>query len=319
MSNYKPNYECDLHSHTKNSDGNDSYKESIDNAAGLGMRIYAIVDHDVVPQKSIIDNGKKYTVNEYAKKKNVIVLPGIEISCDTDVDDVHIVALGCNFDDASFMEFSASMRKTKVHSYKKLTKVLCANNINVTWDMVKDNNGNRLNDNAVQRKHIFEAIARAGYTDDWSQAKLMVRDNPNLNVKREKIDPIKAIELIHKTGGLAILAHPFLIDENIPLNGNTVSREQYIECLLENCLDGIEAAYPYNKTSYKGSLTPEEVEKLVLEKYSSRVKIISGGSDYHNDMKKGMSFGKARQLGEKGITLDAFKANKYLSKLIENY
>lgn len=315
---YTPNYSCDLHSHTKRSDGNDTYKEIIDTAVGLGLKVLAITDHDIVPEKSILDDGQTFTISEYAKKKNITVLTGIEISCDTDVDDVHIIGLGCDFDHPLFAELSASMKESKVYSYKKLAEVLCENNINVTWQMVLDNNGSPLAEDRVQRKHIFEAIARAGYTKDWAEAKLMVRDNPKFNVRREKIAAAKAIELIHTTGGIAILAHPFLIDDTVLLNGKDISREQYIEHLIQNGLDGIEAAYTYNKTSYKGSLSPEEIEKIVLEKYSSRLKIISGGSDYHNDMKKGLSFERARHLGEKGITLEAFKANKYLSSLIDN-
>ena len=42
---------------------------------------------------------------------------------------------------------------------------------------------------------------------------MLVRDNPELNVPRRKIDPCEAIALIHRCGGIAILAHPYLIDE----------------------------------------------------------------------------------------------------------
>ena len=65
----------------------DTYSELIDKAERLGMKVIAIVDHDVIP----------LDIQEHTKNKNVKVLPGIEISCDTLVDDVHIVGLGCDF------------------------------------------------------------------------------------------------------------------------------------------------------------------------------------------------------------------------------
>lgn len=316
MDDYKPNYLCDLHCHTTNSDGNDSYEELINNAAALGMKIIAVTDHDVLPETYIEVSGSTTAVKEYASGKGLILLPGIEISCDTDVDDVHIVGLGCDFSIDEFKDFTDSMVESKTYSYRKLTEILCDNGINVTWDMVLENNGKRLKDHLVQRKHIFEAIARAGYADDWSSAKIMVRDNPAFNVKRNKIDPVDAIQLIHKAGGYAILAHPYLIDESVLIEGKPASREVYIERLINNGLDGIEAAYTYNKTTYKGKIEPEEIEKQVIEKYGNRLKMISGGSDYHNDRKKGTAPEKARQIGEKGIRPEDFYNNAFFSSLL---
>jgi hypothetical protein len=46
-----------------------------------------------------------------------------------------------------------------------------------------------------------------------------------------------------------------------PPRGNLLSREAYIESLIAHGLDGIEAAYTYHKTTYKGDLSPEEIRK----------------------------------------------------------
>ena len=147
------------------------------------------------------------------------------------------------------------MSESKVASYKKLTEILCEDGIKVTWEDVLANNGNPLRDAQVQRKHIFEAMARGGYTKDWSEAKLLVRDTPKYEVRRNKIPAIDAIGLIHASGGLAILAHPYLIDENVLIDGKSASRSAYIDMLIENGLDGMEAAYTYEKTTYKGDIS----------------------------------------------------------------
>ncbi|WP_094546134.1 PHP domain-containing protein [Petroclostridium xylanilyticum] len=311
---YKPAYLCDLHCHTNLSDGNDTYQQLIDKAAEIGMKVIAITDHDIVPSEKMEIDGKILTPEEYGREKNVNVLLGIEYSCDTDVDDVHIIGLGCNWKDENFKIEEENMKRSKIEGYRKLTEVLSQNGINISWQELLENNGDYRKPEDIQRKHIFEAIARKGYTSTWQEAKIMVRDNPVYNIKREKINPLRAIELIHKAGGLAILAHPYLIDEVVKKEKKEITRKEYIHKLIDAGLDGIEAAYTYSKTSYKGSLTPEEIEKEVRDMYKDKVKIISGGSDYHNDTKKGVK--NARMIGEKGITWKYFKENKYLNALI---
>ncbi|MFZ2914102.1 MAG: PHP domain-containing protein, partial [Rectinemataceae bacterium] len=105
---HKPAYACDLHTHTQRSDGNDSYIELIDHASSIGMKAIAITDHDIAPAQTVKVGGETTegetswgeTVSpvEYARERGLILLPGAEYSCDTDVDDVHIVALGCDWD-----------------------------------------------------------------------------------------------------------------------------------------------------------------------------------------------------------------------------
>jgi len=317
MAEYIPAYPCDLHTHTTRSDGNDSYEELITKAASLKLKVIAITDHDVLPLETIETPEGSVSVEQFGHSKGIQVLRGIEISCDTMVDDVHIIGLGCDFSNPSMKSFVASMSVSKLNAYKKLVQVLAENGIPLTWEAVLDNAGKPLVEDQVQRKHIFEAIARTGHTKDWSEAKLMVRDNPSFNVRREKISPLDAIDLIHAAGGKAILAHPFLIDEEVTSQGNLLSREAYIESLIAHGLDGIEAAYTYHKTTYKGDLSPEEIEKIVREKYEGRLGVISGGSDYHADEKKGMAENKARQLGEKGISYEYLTQNSLLNSIMK--
>jgi 3',5'-nucleoside bisphosphate phosphatase len=165
----------------------------------------------------------------------------------------------------------------------------------------------RRNPDDVQRKHVFEAMAAKGYAPSWSEAKITVQGDPELNVKRRKIDPHAAVALIHRCGGVAILAHPYLIEELVwPGGGTVLARAAYIDRLIEAGLDGIEASYTYNKTSYKGTMTPEQIEQEIRALYTKRVRFISGGSDYHADHKKGIK--NARKLGERGVAVEAVQA-----------
>ncbi|MEZ4358153.1 MAG: PHP domain-containing protein [Eubacteriales bacterium] len=305
-------YECDLHTHTTNSDGRDIYEEIILNAKRRGVKILAITDHDITPLETIEAEGEKISPKDYAKRNGIYLIPGIEYSCDTDVEDVHILGLGCNFSDPGFSEEQLKIEKSKIDTFKALVEAINEKGFKITWEEVLNQNSAHTDAN-VQKKHIFELMAKHGMTKTWKEAKILTQvEHPYVDFKREKILPQSAINLIHKSGGIAILAHPYLIDE---VTATGIKRRDYIESIISFGIDGIEAAYPYSKTSYKGSLTDKHIEDEVKKAYENRLKIISGGSDYHNDSKIGLKV--VREIGEKGVTLKYFMSNKYLRQLIE--
>ncbi len=309
----KPNYIVDLHSHTTRSDGADSPKEFICNAAALGMKVIVITDHDILPPDRIEVNGVMVDPVVYAEKKGMKLLLGIEFSCETLVEDVHIVVLGCDYTNPKIIEINQKIVNSKIYSYQKLLSVLADNGIDISWDEVINYNDIPRNPEDVQKKVIFNLMAEKGYTKTWSEAKLLIRNNPAFSVKREKPDPIDIINIAHESGGIAILAHPYLIDETVMTKDGLMSREAYIDKLIDAGLDGIEACYTYDKTTYNGPLSKEEIITKVKSVYSDRVKIISGGSDYHADYKK--TDKNVRNIGECGVTLEYFNSNELLSKL----
>ena len=290
-----PSYPCDMHCHTTRSDGNDSAAELIAAAAALGLRAIGLTDHDIAPPRTIAgSDGAEVDVASAAARQGVQLVLGYEFSCDTHVDDVHICGYGLDWGHADLQAEVQAAKRSKSQAYEELCSSLTERGMPVDWQAdvltYRDAAGNvgRRDPDEVQRKHIFEAMAAQGHAKNWSEAKIMVRDNPDLNVPRRKIDPLEAIALIHRCGGLAVLAHPYLIDEEVRRPGQpTQSRAQYVDHLLAAGLDGIEASYTYDKTSYKGSLTPEQIESHVPAAYAGRVKFFSGGSDYHADHKKG--------------------------------
>ncbi len=310
---YKANFPCDLHTHTKRSDGNDTIEELVAFAAGAGVEILALTDHDIIAPETIEIDGSAVRLTDYAKSKGVALLRGIEFSCDTIVEDVHIVALGCDFSHPFFeREYQNSIR-SKIDSYRELCEILTSDGRPIDWQSDILLCGGR-DENAVQRKHIFEAMAQKGYVPEWSDAKLMVKRTPKYSVKRKKPDPVMIINSIHDTGGIAILAHPYLINEEAEWDGASIPRSEYIDRLIEAGLDGIEARYPYDKTSYGGRMPVDQIEEEVISLYKESVSILSGGSDYHNEGKKGSK--NPRRLGEKGVTLEYFMNNPKLKALL---
>jgi len=308
----QPNYPCDMHCHTVRSDGNDTPRELIDAAAELGMYAIGLTDHDVPPPAAVeLPDGRRVDAVEHAAGRGVRLVKGYEFSCDTHVDDVHICGYGLNWQRPELLAEVAAAENSKSRAYEELCERLSASGMPIDWERDilhytgPDGRPATRRPDHVQRKHVFEAMAAKGYVPSWSDAKILVRDNPDLNVRRRKIDPREAIGLIRRCGGVAVLAHPYLIDERVESPGRPPrSREQYIDELIEAGLNGIEARYTYDKTSYKGALTPEQVEAEVRERYGRRLRIISGGSDYHADHKKGAR--KVRALGERGLTVEEF-------------
>lgn len=305
----KVNYPCDLHCHTLRSDGNESPKDFIDRAAARGLKVVAITDHDVMPPKFVETDKGQVDAVDYACSQGLVLMPGVEFSCDTSTEDVHIVAFGCDFTDARFLEMEKDIKRSKVEAYQRLVEIMAQKGIPITWEALLENKGNPLKEEEIQKKRIFQFVAETGLVETWRDAKNMVQTDPDYDIKRRKPDPETVIALIHDTGGMSILAHPFLINHAV------MPREAYIEKLIDAGLDGIEAAYNYSKTSYRGDLSDREIERIVRETYETRGLMISGGSDYHGEWKKGME--NPREIGDAGVSLEDFrkmKIYKYVKK-----
>ena len=308
-------YACDLHTHTTRSDGADTPKEVISRAALKGIRILAITDHDIVPEEFWTEeNGEKINLREYGDSVNVKLLLGMEVSCETEVEDVHIVCLGCDWSHLWFKAMEQAVSESRIVGYRKLVSYLQEDGIEIAWAEVLDNCGHPVEEEYISKKMIFELLARKGFSKTWSDAKLMIRNTERYRIQRQKPDPKEVIREVHRAGGIAILAHPLLIAEQVEVNGHSMSREEYIEKLIEAGLDGIEACYTYDKTSYEGNMTNEEAERYIRERYGYKVKIMSGGSDYHADGKKGAA--NPRELGECGVTEEYFYKNRLLAGLL---
>lgn len=309
----KAPYACDLHCHTDLSDGNDSPLELIQHAAQRGLKVVAITDHDKKPQLLINVDGHVADIIAFARNFGVHLIRGIEISCETGIEDVHIIGLGCNWDDAYFDDLDQFILQSKIESYRELVHQLQLMGMDLSWAELLENGGKPILEKDIQKKLIFELIARKGYTESWKEAKLLVKNNPALNISRAKPDSDDVIAAIRRLGGVAILAHPYLINDQVVKNGQSISRQQFIAQLIAAGLDGIEARYPYSKTSYSGQLTPDEIFDEVITRYGDAGLIISGGSDYHADYKKGTK--NPRELGECGMTLAAFLSYDKLKNL----
>lgn len=311
----KPNYKFDMHCHTIRSDGRDTPKELIDRAVKIGMQGIAITDHDITPPETVTVNGKKLDIEIYAKNKGLKLVKGYEFSTDTMVEDVHILGYNLNWKSEDIKKEEKAARKSKTKAYQLLCKRLTKKGMPIDFkkDILeyKDKNQKKKvrKKDEVEKKFIFEKLAEKGFVSDWKKAKIMIKNDPYLNIRRKKIHPGTAIKLIHDNGGIAVLAHPYLINKVVfSEEFGELNRLDYIERLINYGLDGVEARYTYNKTSYNGSKKNEEIEEEIIELFGDRL-LISGGSDYHGGQKVGIK--NYRYIGEAGIVLKQFEKLLY--------
>lgn len=307
------NYPVDLHSHTCLSDGADNVKELVLNAVAAGVKVLALTDHDVIPPAEIqLPGGGCHDLVEWAAAKGLCLLRGIEFSCERELEDVHIVALGCDWTNKKMISLCRQIAEGKVVSYQETIHRLNEKGYALSLEEVLQFGREEVDVLELQKKRIFDCLAAKGYTKTWAEAKLLVRDDSYLNVKREKPDARQVIELIHETGGVAILAHPYLIDPVVKIAGSTMKRWDYISRLVDCGLDGMEVRYPYDKTSCKEQRPREELWAEIRQNFPEKL-FVSGGSDYHADHKKGNK--NPRGLGECGLLMEEFEAVPLLKNM----
>ncbi len=306
------NFICDLHSHSTLSDGNDTVEELIDAAVREGVKILALTDHDVIPPKDIVIGGNRTDLVDYARSRGLLLIPGIEFSAQTYIEDTHLVCLGCDYTSVKLKELEDEIKQSKIDSYKRLLKKLTDNGMPITYEELLGSKEG-LTPDTLQKKLIFDIMAKKGYAPSWKDAKIMLKTRRELSVEREKPDAIRVIKAVHEAGGIIIQAHPYLVAPVVPYEGREITRAEFTEILIENGLDGIEKIYPYRKTSSLEKRPDDVLYDEVETLYAHRL-LISGGSDYHDDAKKGTP--DPRTVGECGV--EEKNINKILRRVFKD-
>jgi len=104
----------DLHTHTRASDGALTPRELVRKAAGHGVRVLAITDHDST--EGLAEAGE-----EAARHPGLTLVPGLEINCNVEGAEIHV--LGYLVDHAApwFREFLAAQRAARTARVYALT------------------------------------------------------------------------------------------------------------------------------------------------------------------------------------------------------
>lgn len=242
----------DLHLHTTASDGSFTPAEVVEMASAKGINTLAITDHDTTKGiKEAVDTGKKLGVN---------VIPGIELSTKYKGKNIDILGYGISCESKELLATLKKMRDYRENRAQIIVKKFCELGMPITEEDVQKHSKGEV----IARPHIAKAVVEKGYAKNAQEVfDLYLGDGKPCAVDKMVLSPEDGIRLIHQAGGMAVLAHPVLIQD-----------DQMAEELMRLPLDGIEVWHR------KHSKEDSARYKKMAEKYN---KLITGGSDYHNE------------------------------------
>ena len=242
----------DLHIHSTASDGRFSPEEIVRKAAALGLAIIALADHDSV-------DGVAPALEEARKFPQLRIIPCVEVSTDVPSGEVHVLGYFIDCTSHELAEALVRFRNSREKRAQGMVVKLADLGVHIDWWRVQEIAGN----GSIARPHIAQAMLEKGYITSIREAfnKYIARDGPAY-VEREKLTPAEAVELIVRTNGLPVMAHPFTVP----------GPEVMVIELKAAGLVGIEAYY--------NGYTADEISRLVS--LADRHGLITtGGSDYH--------------------------------------
>ncbi len=252
----------DLHLHSTASDGSLRPAELVAKAASLGLGYIALTDHDTVA-------GLPEAIEAARQYPELTLLPGVELSTDTDTGETHVLGYFIDTRDAAFLAALERFRDSREGRGERMVARLNALGVNITWERVKEIAGEA----AVGRPHIALAMLEKGYIEKFEDAfHGYIEQGGPAYAEREKLTPVEAVRLIAAAGGLPVLAHPV----------TTGDPEGTVKALVPAGLVGLEVYYHEN--------TPEDTEAM-LALAARHGLIATGGSDFHGEATAGGALG----------------------------
>lgn len=189
----------DLHSHTCFSDGVLSPEELLHRAHNLQVDMLAVTDHDTVAALEPI-----FTLQQ-AQKRELQIVPGIELSTTWHGFDVHIVGLQIDWRDPLLSSRLALQQQNRMARAEKIAQKLQASGCEDVFSAVKSMAGK----GQITRAHYAKVLMEKGYVASFDQAfKKYLAKGKRAFVKSGWISIAEAIEWISQAGGVPVLAHP---------------------------------------------------------------------------------------------------------------
>ena len=245
------NEKVDLHIHTTASDGRWTPQEVVSRAVQRGLHAIAITDHDTVDG---------YQIARSMVPPGLTIVSGIELSCDLPDHEVHI--LGYHFD-VHHEELQCILEKILIDRLRRTEKIVARLDqlgYTILLERVREVAHSA---KAIGRPHIAKVLVEKGYFSNISEVfTTVLAKNGAAYIPHYKLTPAEAISLIHRLGGLAVLAHPGLVgDDNL------------VQDMIGLGIDGLEAIHPAH-SSKRICTYSAMAERCGL--------LITGGSDFHS-------------------------------------
>jgi len=241
---------ADMHLHSVFSDGRLKPSEIVAFAHERGLRAMSLTDHDSV--------GGIPEAIAAATPIGLEIIPGIELSASLDGKDIHILGYFVDITDSELRSNLEIFIHSREDRARKMVVGLQSQGVDISFEEVEV----EASGGAYGRPHIANILLKKGYARDVYGVfqKYLGYDCPAY-VEKFALHPREAIDLVHRAGGLAFLAHPSLY-----------MKERHLMTVIQSGLDGIETTHPNH---FEHSIS---YYKRIVQQYDL---LESGGSDCH--------------------------------------
>ena len=241
--------------HSNHSDGTQSPAEVVRQAHLHGIRTLALTDHD---RTTGWDEAAR-AAGEYG----MTFVPGMELSAKHQWRSVHV--LGYLFDpvDPALTAETDRIRGDRIGRAERIVRNI-GRDYDLNWEDVV---AQTMQDATVGRPHIADALVARGIVRDRAEAfDGILHPREGYYEPHYAPDPLTAVRLITRAGGVAIIAHPVTAgrDRMMPVS--------FIEQLIAEGLGGFEIDHRENT---------EDGKRLLRSIAAEHDLIVTGSSDYH--------------------------------------
>ena len=194
----------DLHTHTTASDGTYAPRDLVAEAASRGVRVLAVTDHDST-------EGLAEAINEAERRRPLEIVPGIEINCDVEGAEIHVLGYLMDWQAEWFQDFCREQRRERRARVHRMVERLAAIGMPLDADEVFA----IVKEGSAGRPHVAQVMVARGYVKTVREAfdKYLGSGKPG-HVPRKKVTPEDAVRIIRKAGGVPVFAHPGLADRD---------------------------------------------------------------------------------------------------------
>jgi predicted metal-dependent phosphoesterase TrpH len=256
----------DLHLHSRCSDGTLSPTELVERAHLRGVTALALTDHDTVA-----GNGEATAAGA---RLGVEVMAGVELSVQCASTSVHILGYGVECLNPEALRTYEFLERSRSERLVKMVHRLNALGVGITTDEVRRVAGGVV----IGRLHVARVLVSRGFATSVSAAfSEYLSRGGKAYVERVRLSPAEAVSLLRGQGGVAVLAHPGVVEREAP---DRLAR--VLEELIPAGLDGIEAHYSRHTASQTARF---------LELARTRSLLVTGGSDFHRPPPDGPEVG----------------------------
>ena len=187
----------DLHCHSLASDGTLSPAELVKRAAGNGVRVLALTDHDTVAgqQEAMVS----------AKEESVFLVPGIELSCVWGNFTIHVLAYNYDLNSGLMQEIEAKQLASRQERAVLIGEKLAKKGFPGLLEAAQS-----LSDSGIPgRPHFAQAMIDSGYVSDHGEAfKKYLGAGKVGDVKSLWPELSEMVGSIVAAGAMAVVAHP---------------------------------------------------------------------------------------------------------------